>query len=64
MPERPTDKQLRLLRHLAHARGESFAYPLSRAAASREIERLLHRPERPRAVRDEAGELLPEELRS
>jgi hypothetical protein len=39
----PTAKQLRYLRNLAEARGESFAYPQSAAQASAEIERLKSR---------------------
>jgi hypothetical protein len=39
----PTAKQLRYLRNLAEARGESFAYPQSTAQASAEIERLKSR---------------------
>ena len=39
----PTDKQLRYLRNLAMARGESFAYPSSVVEASAEIERLRQR---------------------
>lgn len=42
----PTAKQLRYLRGLAEARGESFTYPTSVAEASAEIERLkARRPE-------------------
>jgi CelD/BcsL family acetyltransferase involved in cellulose biosynthesis len=39
----PTAKQLRYLRNLAEARGESFTYPQSAAQASAEIERLKSR---------------------
>jgi hypothetical protein len=39
--DRPTEKQLALLRSLALRRGETFAYPLNRLAASSEIRRLL-----------------------
>ncbi len=39
----PTAKQLRYLRNLAEARGESFAYPKSAAQASAEIDRLKAR---------------------
>jgi hypothetical protein len=39
----PTAKQLRYLRNLAEARGESFAYPQNAAQASAEIERLKSR---------------------
>ena len=39
----PTAKQLRYLRNLAEARGESFAYPQSAAQASAEIDRLKAR---------------------
>jgi len=46
MSNPPTAKQLRYLRGLAEARGESFAYPGSVAEASAEIERLkARRPE-------------------
>jgi hypothetical protein len=39
--DRPTRKQLALLRQLAVRRGETFAFPHNRAAASAEIKRLL-----------------------
>lgn len=39
--DRPTRKQLSLLRQLAVRRGESFAYPRTRGAASAEIKRLI-----------------------
>lgn len=39
----PSAKQLRYLRGLAEQRGETFAYPQSRAEASAEIERLKRR---------------------
>ncbi len=46
MSNPPTTKQLRYLRGLAEARGESFTYPHSAAEASAEIERLkARRPE-------------------
>jgi hypothetical protein len=46
MDSPPTAKQLRYLRGLAEARGESFTYPKSVAEASAEIERLkARRPE-------------------
>jgi hypothetical protein len=41
---KPTPKQLRELRRLAHATGTSFSPPRSRAEASREISRLRRRP--------------------
>lgn len=45
--QKPTDKQLRYLRHLASSRGQSFTPPATRAEASREIERLKSaRPQR------------------
>jgi hypothetical protein len=37
----PTPKQLKALRSLAASRGKSFVYPRSKAAASREIRRLM-----------------------
>jgi hypothetical protein len=40
---RPSAKQLRYLRSLAAARGESFTYPSNAAQASAEIDRLLGR---------------------
>jgi hypothetical protein len=40
MPNRPTPKQLRLLRTLAAERGQTFAVPHTRAQASRGIARL------------------------
>jgi hypothetical protein len=39
--DRPTAKQLALLRHLAQERGQPFSYPRTRASASAEIKRLL-----------------------
>jgi hypothetical protein len=39
--DRPTAKQLALLRRLAVLRGETFAYPRDRRAASAEIRRLI-----------------------
>jgi hypothetical protein len=47
----PTAKQLRYLRSLAEARGESFAYPRTVAEASSEIERLKGRRRHTRAER-------------
>jgi hypothetical protein len=43
MDRGPSAKQLRYLRGLAESRGESFAYPQTRAEASAEIERLRSR---------------------
>lgn len=40
---RPSPKQLRYLRNLALARGESFTYPATAAQASAEIDRLKRR---------------------
>jgi len=46
MDSPPTAKQLRYLRGLAEARGESFTYPSTIVEASAEIERLkARRPE-------------------
>jgi hypothetical protein len=42
-PAKPTDKQLRYLRHLASSRGQTFTFPESRDEASAEIERLKSR---------------------
>jgi hypothetical protein len=39
--DRPTAKQLALLRQLAADRGQTFTYPQTRRQASREIARLL-----------------------
>jgi hypothetical protein len=39
-PPKPTDKQLRYLRHLAASRGQTFTPPRTRTEASAEIERL------------------------
>jgi hypothetical protein len=48
MTDRPTPKQLRLLRMLAVERGQPFAVPHTKAQASREITRLkTHRPSTP-----------------
>jgi hypothetical protein len=45
MPNRPTSKQLRLLRALAVERGQTFVVPHTKAEAGREIARLkAHRP--------------------
>jgi hypothetical protein len=52
MPNRPTPKQLRLLRTLAVERGETFAVPKAKAEASREIARIKARH---RSVRSEAA---------
>jgi hypothetical protein len=46
-----TAKQMRYLRNLADARGESFTYPRSAAQASAEIERLKGRHRDSRAER-------------
>jgi hypothetical protein len=40
--ERPTARQLAYLKVLATRAGQTFAYPRTRAGASREIERLKH----------------------
>ena len=48
---KPTAKQLRYLRNLAASRGESFAYPRTRAQASEEIVRLKGRHKTPAAER-------------
>ena len=40
----PTPKQLRYLKRLAERTGGTFAYPQTKAEASREIERLKGRP--------------------
>ena len=48
---KPTAKQLRYLRNLAASRGESFAYPQTRAQASEEITRLKGRRTTPTAER-------------
>ena len=42
--EKPTPKQLRYLKRLAERTGATFAYPQTKAEASREIERLKGRP--------------------
>ena len=42
--EKPTPKQLRYLKRLAERTGGTFAYPQTKAEASREIERLKGRP--------------------
>jgi hypothetical protein len=56
---KPTPKQLRELRRLAHATGTSFTPPRSRADASREISRLRHRPTSPRIeVRRERDDVI------
>ena len=43
--EKPTPKQLRYLKRLAERTGGTFAYPQTKAEASREIERLKGRPQ-------------------
>ena len=48
---RPTRKQLSYLRRLAEQTGTTFAPPVTRAEASREIERLKVRPTTPAAER-------------
>ena len=73
----PTPKQLSYLRGLALGRGQSFAYPRTRAQASAEIKRLeatkrtpaSDRQRETRAVRDDmsrsrgdAAHVRPEEL--
>jgi hypothetical protein len=52
MPDRPTPKQLRLLRTLAVERGETFAVPRTKAEAGGEIARLKARD---RSARSEAA---------
>jgi len=52
MPNRPTPKQLRLLRTLAVERGETFAVPQTKPEASRETARLKARD---RSARSEAA---------
>jgi len=42
--EKPTPKQLRYLKRLAERTGGTFAYPQTKAEASREIARLKGRP--------------------
>jgi hypothetical protein len=49
--DKPSAKQLRYLRYLAASRGESFAYPQTRAQASEEIGRLKGRARTPSAER-------------
>jgi hypothetical protein len=58
----PTPKQLKYLRDLAVARGQSFAYPASAAEASREIERLLGVGPTPRADRRRAARAISAEM--
>lgn len=41
--DKPTAKQLRFLRSLTQSRGETFAYPATKAEASAEIQRLKDR---------------------
>jgi hypothetical protein len=50
-PQRPTDKQLSYLRHLAVSRGETFVVPASKSEASSQIERLKARRRSSRADR-------------
>lgn len=58
---RPTAKQLAYLKKLAVARGVTFVYPPTRAAASREIGRLLAYPLEHRELRvHEAREIARE----
>jgi hypothetical protein len=49
--QKPTDKQLRYLRHLAASRGQSFTPPTTRSEASEEIERLKSSPPQRRVER-------------
>ena len=42
--DKPTPKQLRYLKRLAERTGGTFAWPQTKAEASREIERLKSRP--------------------
>lgn len=48
----PTERQLRYLRVLAARTATSFAYPATRAEASRQIDRLRKLQEQPRLERD------------
>jgi hypothetical protein len=48
---RPTREQLSYLRRLAEQTGTTFAPPATRAAASRELDRLKARPTTPAAER-------------
>lgn len=50
-PKRPSQSQLSYLRDLAASRGESFAYPRTRAEAKVEIERLKGRAKSARGER-------------
>ena len=52
--DKPTPKQLRYLKRLAERTGGTFAWPQTKAEASREIERLKGRPSSARSdvVRD------------
>lgn len=50
---RPTSRQLRYLKMLAQRTETTFVYPSTRVQASREIERLWHRPAPPRVPRTE-----------
>jgi hypothetical protein len=43
-PSKPTTKQIEYIKALAHARGESFTPPETKAQASAEITRLKRRP--------------------
>jgi hypothetical protein len=47
--DRPTPKQLSYLRSLGNRTGQTFTYPLTRAQASREIQRLKAAPASERA---------------
>lgn len=49
--DKPTPKQMRLLRQLADERGASFAYPSTGTEAGQEIKRLLAMPRSRRADR-------------
>jgi hypothetical protein len=64
--DRPTAKQLALLRHLAEERGQSSSYPRTRAGASAEIKRLLAAahslPRERRRDRDAVGREAREQL--
>ena len=56
--DKPTPKQLTLLRRLADQTGQTFAQPLTRKAASGEIVRLLHQPRSSRQERREDREVV------
>jgi len=57
----PTARQLRYLRGLAGKTGTTFAYPVTRGEASREIDRLRGLKDEP-APRQQAGDLEAEQL--